>query len=96
MTVIGDATSFWDLVERRVAESADRRFVFDDKGRSLTYGEFKDTVERVAAGLHAMGIGEGTPVSPSEHTAVPWPRPRGRTQRRQFAAAGKVGPSSSS
>jgi cyclohexanecarboxylate-CoA ligase len=63
MSVIGDATSFWELVERRVAESADDRFLFDDKGRTLTYGEFKATVERVAAGLHAMGIGEGTPVS---------------------------------
>ena len=61
--IISDARSLWELVERRTAESGDQRFVFDDKGRSLTYREFRDTAERVAAGLHAMGIGAGTPVS---------------------------------
>jgi len=60
---IPDATSFWELVERRAALSPDQRFVFDDKGRSLTFQEFRDTAERVAAGLYAMGISENTPVS---------------------------------
>src|SRR3954447_23266889 len=63
MNIISDATSLWELVERRAAESGDRRFVFDDKGRSLTFGEFRDLAERVAAGLHAKGVREGTPVS---------------------------------
>ena len=63
MSVISDARTFWELLERRVAESGDKRFVFDDKGRTLTYAEFKDHVERVAGGLQAMGVGEGTPVS---------------------------------
>src|SRR5436309_9585153 len=63
MTVISDAGTFWELLERRVAESGDQRFVFDDKGRSLTFAEFRDAVERVAAGLFAMGVREGTPVS---------------------------------
>jgi cyclohexanecarboxylate-CoA ligase len=63
MTIISDATSLWELLERRTAESADQRFVFDDKGRSYTYRELRDYAERVAAGLHAMGVGEGTPVS---------------------------------
>jgi acyl-CoA synthetase (AMP-forming)/AMP-acid ligase II len=62
-TIISDAKTIWELVERRTAESGDERFVFDDKGRSLTYAEFKALAERVAAGLHARGIGEGTPVS---------------------------------
>ncbi|MCU1379181.1 MAG: AMP-dependent synthetase and ligase [Acidimicrobiales bacterium] len=62
-TIISDALTIWELVERRAAESGDQRFVFDDKGRSLTYGEFKDQAERVAAGLYAMGVHEGTPVS---------------------------------
>src|SRR3954470_11274699 len=63
MNIISDATSLWELVERRAAESGDQRFVFDDTGRSLTYAEFKDQAERVAAGLHARGVTEGTPVS---------------------------------
>jgi cyclohexanecarboxylate-CoA ligase len=63
VTIISDARTLWELVERRAAESGDQRFVFDDKGRSLTYGEFKDLAERVAAGLYAMGVSEGTPVS---------------------------------
>jgi acyl-CoA synthetase (AMP-forming)/AMP-acid ligase II len=62
-SIISDARTIWELVERRAAESGDQRFVFDDKGRSLTYGEFKDRAEQVAAGLHAMGVQEGTPVS---------------------------------
>ena len=60
---IADAESFWELIERRTALSSGERFLFDDKGRSITYGEFKDLAERVAAGLLAKGIGEGTPVS---------------------------------
>jgi acyl-CoA synthetase (AMP-forming)/AMP-acid ligase II len=63
VTVITDARTFWDMLERRVAESGEARFVFDDKGRSLTFREFRDAAERVAAGLQAMGVGEGTPVS---------------------------------
>jgi cyclohexanecarboxylate-CoA ligase len=63
VTVITDAHTFWEMLERRVAGSGDERFVFDDKGRSLTFREFRDAAERVAAGLQAMGVGEGTPVS---------------------------------
>ena len=63
MTVISDATSFWGLLERRAELSGDERFVFDDRGRTFTFTEFKAWAERVAAGLHAMGVGEGTPVS---------------------------------
>lgn len=63
MTVITDARTFWEMLERRVAESGDERFVFDDQGRTLTFREFRDGAERVAAGLQAMGVAQGTPVS---------------------------------
>jgi acyl-CoA synthetase (AMP-forming)/AMP-acid ligase II len=63
VTIISDARSLWELVERRAAASGDQRFVFDDKGRTLTYAEFRDRAERVAAGLHARGVREGTAVS---------------------------------
>ena len=58
-----NATTFWELLERRTALSGDRLFLVDDAGRQLTYAEFLDKVERVAAGLHGLGIAEGTPVT---------------------------------
>lgn len=60
---IYDARSFWELLERRVALSADDVMLIDLNDRRLTFGEFKDRVERVAAGFAAMGIGEGSPVT---------------------------------
>jgi acyl-CoA synthetase (AMP-forming)/AMP-acid ligase II len=37
--------------------------VRDDAGRALTFSEFRDRAERVAAGLHSLGIGPRTPVA---------------------------------
>ena len=62
-TPILDATSFWELLTARVADSPDRPLLIDDAARSLTTSEFLTEVEQVAAGFHAMGIGEGTPVT---------------------------------
>ena len=53
-----NATTFWELLERRTALSGDRLFLVDDAGRRLTYTEFRDKAERVAAGLHGLGIAE--------------------------------------
>ena len=58
-----DAATFWELLERRVALSPDRPLLIDDGGRRLTCAQFRDEVEAVAAGLHGLGIGEGTPVT---------------------------------
>jgi cyclohexanecarboxylate-CoA ligase len=58
-----DATTFWELLRRRVEQSPDRPLLLDDAGRRLTCAEFRDEVERVAAGLHDLGIREGTPVT---------------------------------
>ena len=63
VTPILDATSFWDLLSRRVVDTPERTLLSDDRGRSMTCGAFLDEVERVAAGFAAMGIGEGTPVT---------------------------------
>ena len=63
VTPILDATSFWDLLSRRVVDTPERTLLIDDRGRSMTCGAFLDAVERVAAGFAAMGIGEGTPVT---------------------------------
>ena len=53
----------WDLVARRAELSTDRPMLYDDHDRQVTFGEFKQWAERVAAGLFDLGIGEGTPVS---------------------------------
>lgn len=58
-----DATTFPELLARRAALSPDLPLLIDDAGRSMTCGEVHAEVERVAAGLHEMGIGPGTAVT---------------------------------
>ena len=58
-----DAQTFWELLERRVKATRDRMMLVDEAGRAVTFAEFKDQAERVAAGLLAMGVAEGTPVT---------------------------------
>ena len=60
---IYDARTFWDLLSRRMTATPDRMMLVDEAGRSLTFAEFRDQAERVAAGLLAMGVTEGTPVT---------------------------------
>jgi acyl-CoA synthetase (AMP-forming)/AMP-acid ligase II len=56
-------TSLWDLITERAADTPDGRFVIDEDGRTLTFAEYRDASERMAAALHAKGIGEGDVVS---------------------------------
>ena len=60
---IYDAHTFWELLERRVADSGDRPMLIDDTDRTLTFAEVRDRAERVAAGFADSGVGEGTPVT---------------------------------
>ena len=60
---IYDARTFWELLCRRVAATPDTMMLVDESGRSLTFAEFKDQAERVAAGLQDLGVAEGTPVT---------------------------------
>jgi acyl-CoA synthetase (AMP-forming)/AMP-acid ligase II len=65
MTAIYDASSLWDLVERRAADSPDATFLIEGVGddtTTLTFREFRDRAERVAAGLAAKGLTEGSSV----------------------------------
>ncbi|WP_232839908.1 MULTISPECIES: class I adenylate-forming enzyme family protein [Nocardia] len=54
---------FWDLITRRAESSGDRPILFDERDHSLTFAEFRDQAERVAAALHAQGIGRDTRVA---------------------------------
>ncbi|MEX2556207.1 MAG: AMP-binding protein [Actinomycetota bacterium] len=58
-----EARTLWELIEKRAEATPDARLVVDERGDSLTFGGFRDQAERAAAGLLAMGVGEGTVVS---------------------------------
>jgi cyclohexanecarboxylate-CoA ligase len=60
---ITGARTFWELLELRVAATPDAPMLLDPDGRRLTFAEFKDAAERTAAGLAALGVGEGTAVT---------------------------------
>ena len=58
-----DARTFWELVERRAQLTPDDLMFVDERDRRMTFGEFRDRAERVAAGLHGLGITPGTSVT---------------------------------
>jgi acyl-CoA synthetase (AMP-forming)/AMP-acid ligase II len=58
-----DARTFWELLDRRADATPDHPMLLDAADRRLTFGEFRDRVERVAAGFHSMGVGQGSHVS---------------------------------
>ena len=60
---IYDVGSMWELLDRRAQASPDRVMLVDEADRSVTFGQFRDRCLAVAAGLHDMGIGPGSPVS---------------------------------
>ena len=60
---IYDARTFWELLERRVADSPNRLMLIDADDRTMTFAEVRDRAERVAAGFAALGVEEGTPVT---------------------------------
>jgi acyl-CoA synthetase (AMP-forming)/AMP-acid ligase II len=60
---IYDVGSMWELVARRAAASPDRPMLIDENDRQVTFGQFAERCETVAAGLFDMGIGPGSAVS---------------------------------
>ena len=58
-----DGRTLWELVERRAAESPDHPMLLDERGRRVTFGEFKAWAERTAAGFYDLGVREGTAVT---------------------------------
>ncbi|EAQ00618.1 putative cyclohex-1-ene-1-carboxylate:CoA ligase [Janibacter sp. HTCC2649] len=55
--------SWCGLIAERAAVTPDTRFLIDPHGTELTFGEFAQRVERVAAALAAEGIGPGAVVA---------------------------------
>jgi cyclohexanecarboxylate-CoA ligase len=61
--VLTGARTMWELVDRRAQVSPDHPLLIAADGETVTSGQFRDRVERVAAGLHGMGITTGSVVS---------------------------------
>jgi acyl-CoA synthetase (AMP-forming)/AMP-acid ligase II len=57
------ADTFWNLVEERATRTPHGLLAVDDRGRRLTFAEFRLAAERVAAGLMARGVRPGGVVS---------------------------------
>ncbi|MDX1512036.1 MAG: AMP-binding protein, partial [Nitriliruptorales bacterium] len=58
-----DGRNLWDLIVLRAEETPDRQMLVDQDGASITFGDYHNRAEKVAAGLAALGVGEGTVVS---------------------------------
>jgi cyclohexanecarboxylate-CoA ligase len=61
--ILTGARTMWELVERRAQASAEHPMLIAPDGETLTFGQFRDRAERVAAGLHARGVTSGSVVS---------------------------------
>ncbi|WP_286254015.1 class I adenylate-forming enzyme family protein [Streptomyces graminofaciens] len=59
---LSSAPTLWDLLARRADLTPDRPVLLQDD-RSLTFGELRARAERVAAGLHDLGVRPGTVVA---------------------------------
>ncbi|WP_211231076.1 class I adenylate-forming enzyme family protein [Streptomyces sulphureus] len=58
-----DGTGIWDLVLRRAEATPGTQLVVDETRRRMTFGEYRDAAERVAAGLAERGVRAGDVVS---------------------------------
>jgi acyl-CoA synthetase (AMP-forming)/AMP-acid ligase II len=61
--VITDFVSLWDLIVQRAALTPDHVIACDEDRRTVTCSEYRDRVERTAAGLAALGVGRDVNVS---------------------------------
>ena len=61
--ILTGARTMWELVDRRAQVSPDHPMLIAADGETVTFGQFRHRVERVAAGLHGLGITTGSVVS---------------------------------
>jgi acyl-CoA synthetase (AMP-forming)/AMP-acid ligase II len=53
----------WNLIESRARQTPDASMLVDQRGRTLTFAEYRLACESAAAGLVDLGIGRGSTVS---------------------------------
>ena len=58
-----DHQNLWDLVLQRSQISPDVEILVDEQGRRLTFLQYRDQAEEMAAGLQELGINEGDVVA---------------------------------
>src|SRR5581483_1480213 len=58
-----EAPSLWELIERRADATPDAPMVVDETRQNLTFANYRDAAERLAAGLREQGVREGTVVT---------------------------------
>ena len=61
--ILTGARTMWELVDRRAQVSPDHPMLIAADGETVSFGQFRDRVERAAAGLHGLGITTGSVVS---------------------------------
>lgn len=62
MTLL-DERGLWRLIEARATTTPEALFAVDEAERRLSFAAYRDACLRAAAGLAALGIGPGSPVS---------------------------------
>ncbi len=60
---LGLRDTLWDLLLDRTRSAPDALMLVDDRDRTISFAEFVVKAERVAAGLYARGVREGSAVS---------------------------------
>src|SRR5580658_1851326 len=60
--ILTGARTMWELVDRRAQVSPDHPMLIAADGETVTFGGFRDRAERVAAGLHGIGVVPGSVV----------------------------------
>ena len=57
------APNLWALVEARAEATPDAEMLVDETGARMTFAEYELAAERMAAGLHHLGVGAGDVVT---------------------------------
>lgn len=55
--------TLWQLICERAESTPDKQMARDENGRTLTFGQYRNWCERMAAGLYDRGVREATNVS---------------------------------
>lgn len=75
--------TLWALVEARAEATPEGLFGYDESGREMTFAQYRDSAERLAAALYERGVREGS--------AVSWILPTGFNALVLLAALSRLG-----